>query len=274
MDSYVASTAHHVVGLALQMCAAQARARAAEPAMSPWPLESLSIQWQILPGFFQPLSACTSLLELELTFSSANNLPPAPSAAALFAALGRLQTLRKLSLHDESDDAVLGSSFAARISCVTRLERLKLLNALDPSAAEALPASIQALTVLSGQVNADEADCTTQWPALDLRRLSSLQALHLHCNNEDFEREDYFHHMSAQLERGDEVIAAAGLQRVRTLYVSDGLASIAMVKRLSLLQDLRELDLGLDGNGSWSRGDQLLGWPCRPVWVASPQRHS
>jgi hypothetical protein len=204
----------------------------------PWRLESLKVQWAITPDFLAPLSACTSLTKLDLTLY----LSGVKLNAGLHAAVGRLQTLQELSLCNTSRSSQpLQSSFAAGISCLTRLQRLALGNFLHPSAEESLPASIQALTILSGHPEADQGG---PWPALDLQHLVSLEVLHLHYGSIE---DGYPEHIEAQSRREDEVIAAAGLQRVRTLWVADGLASVALMKRASMLQQLRELDVGLDG---------------------------
>jgi hypothetical protein len=238
-DIHAAFTAHIVVSLALRLCAAEAQAAAA--CALPWRLGSLTVQWLITPELLNPLSTCTSLTRLDLTF----RLSGTQKVAAVHAALGRLQTLQELSLQNNYG-LPLCSSFAAGISCLTRLQRLALGNLLHPAAAEALPGSIQTLTVLSGHPEEDQGG---PWPALGLQHLVGLEVLHLQYDTVDMLQLSniYPEHIQAQLRRQDEVVAAAGLQRVRSLFVADGLSSLALMKRLSSLQQLRELDVGLDG---------------------------
>lgn len=263
-DQPVLDTAQHVLSLALQLCAVQAQtaavvaaasshlassssrrrtrsysaptlppALAATAAAVPWQLRSVRIEWLVSPAILHALSACTSLTNLDLNLRA-----EASTDTALFAAMGHMEHLQELKLYIASSDAALEAAFAAGIRHLTRLRKLELLNYLKPTAAEALPASLQTLTAVIGGDDDDPA-------VISMSQLVALQDLQLTVHGVLGEASALPPNVT-QLSCEGALHGVQGLQELRVLYLQDGRECLPFLQQLSALGSLQEVDVGVD----------------------------
>jgi hypothetical protein len=243
-DKGTTAVAHQMISAALQLCAARAQTKAAPPLQ----LQGLTMQWDVLhPSIAEPLSVCAGLTSLDLFFSDRK-----PGlCAALYAAIGRLQGLKQLRFR-QAGFSTLDSSFTDAISQLTSLQRLELGSKhtglrLQPSAVKALPASLQGLTFMIRHGHDLQDSEPVPAKGLDLQHLVNLQELGLRCAS--VQPQAYL-----ALAGLDPVVDLAGLQQLRSLYLADGLALVPVVERLSSLQTLQKLEIGLGAAQNYFNG--------------------